>query len=224
MNYHVRRYRDSFIGIKGFREEFPEDFPAGDDETAQMDEIETVLGLIEQYGGEQALGFGNVRFNYNSKGIAREKLRGEMTDISTIAATYAYTIPGIDLVFHIPKNLPEAALLALARSFATQSAQYETQFIKRGLDVKFILNLQAAIDAFETSLTPAEASTDAQVEATAKLGEAVRRGMIARNIMKGILKIKYKNNPARMRAWLSASHLERDNNTQGESDAPPPTA
>jgi ABC-type uncharacterized transport system auxiliary subunit len=121
------------------------------------------------------------------------------------------TIPGIDLVFHIPKNLPDAALLALARSFATQSAQYEAQFIKRGLDKDFIVHLQAAITAFEASLTPAESSSDAKVEAPARLGEAVRRGMIARNILKGILKVKYKNNPARMRAWASASHLERSN-------------
>ncbi len=223
MNIKVIRYRDSFIGIKGFGEEFPEDFAAESDEAAQLAEIATVIGLIDQYGGDQALGFGNVRFNFNSKGIARTELRGLMTDISTIAATYAYTIPGIDLIFHIPKNLPDAALLALARSFVVQSAQYEVQFKKRGLKATFITELQAAIDAFEASLTPAEASTDAQVEATAQLGEAVRRGMIARNILKGIMKIKYKNNPARMRAWQSASHLERDNKDEGDEIPAPPT-
>ena len=223
MNHHVMRYRDCFIGIKGFGQQFPEDFAAGSDEAEQMAEISAVIDLIEQYSGDQASGLGNMRFDFHSKGISREKLRSLMTDISTIAGTYAYTIPGIDLVFHIPKGLPDAALLALARSFVTQSAQYETQFIKRGLDTKFIQNLQQAVAEFEASLLPPESSSDAKVEATARLGEAVRRGAIARNILKGILKIKYKNNSARMQAWLSASRLERPNRDEKDETTQPPT-
>ena len=183
-----------------------------------MDGVAVVFGLIAQYGGEQALGAGNVRFGFNSKGATRENLREQLNDISTIAGTYAYTIEGIDLIFHVPKNLPDAAMLALARSFAGQAPQYEAQFVKRGLDNKFIQKLQTATDEFEASLTPAEAAAGAKIEATARLDEAVRRGMIARNILKGILKIKYKNNPSRMRGWLSASHLERD----GRNDKPEP--
>jgi len=46
--------------------------------------------------------------------------------------------------------------------------------------------------------------------------------MIARRILQGIMKIKYKNNPSRMRAWQSASHIERDNKDEG--DETPQTA
>lgn len=220
MNIIVTRYRDSFIGIRAYGVEFPEDFPAGSDEAEQLAENNAVIDLIEQYGGDQALGKGNVRFAFNSKGIAREVLRGQMAEISTIARTYVYTIPGIDLIFNIPGNLSDAELLALGRAFAAQSVQYEAEFKKRGLNANFIANLNAAIAAFEASLTPPEAASDSKVEATAQLGQAVRRGMISRNILKGIMKIKLKNNPARLRAWLSACHLERDN-----KDAPtPPTA
>jgi hypothetical protein len=219
MNIHVRRRRDTFIGMKGFRLEFPEDFPAGSDEAEQLDEIETVLGLIEQYGGDQASGFGNVRFNYYAKGISRENLRELLEDIETAAQTLAYKVPGIDLIFRIPRNLPDAQMLALARSFAEQAPAYETE-LKRRLPATFMTDLQTAITAFEDSLLPPESSTDAQVEATAQLGEAVRRGMISRRILQGMMKIKYKNNPARMRAWQSASHLERDNT----DEIPVPTA
>jgi len=220
MNIHVRRRRDTFIGMKAYRQEFPEDFPAGSDEAEQMDEIEAVLALIEQYGGDQAAGVGNARFNYYGKGIARENLRELMNDVSTIAGTLAYRIAGIDLMFHIPRSLPDAALLALARSFVEQAPAYKSDFTRRGLKTTFVDDLQAAIDAFEESLTPPETATDTQVEATARLGEAVRRGMIARNILKGMLKIKYKNDPAQMRAWLSASHLERDGKDEPQAGTP----
>jgi hypothetical protein len=81
----------------------------------------------------------------------------------------------------------------------------------RRLPATFAADLRAAIDDFEASLTPPESATDVQVEATAQLGEAVRRGMISRRILQGLMKLKYKTNPTRMRAWASASHLERDN-------------
>lgn len=218
MNIHVRRYRDTFIGMKAYKLEFPEDFPANSDEAEQMNEIETVLAEIEQYGGEQASGFGNVRFAYNSKGIARENLRELLEDIETAAQTSAYKITGIDLVFRVPHNLSDAQMLALARSFAEQAIQYR-DVLGRRLGTDFIDRLQEALNAFEESLTPPEAASGAKVEATAKLGEAVRRGMTARRILKGIMKLKFKNNPSRKRAWDSASHIEREDNP----DPKPPT-
>lgn len=221
MNIHVRRRRDTFIGMKGFRLEYPADFPAGSDEAEQLDEVETALALIEQYGGDQSSGFGNVRFTYNSKGIARENLRELLEDIETAARTLAYKIEGIDLIFRIPRNLNDAAMLALGRSFIEQIPPYK-QDLERRLGQSFLTDLQTAADAFETSLTSPESATDAQVEATAQLDEATRRGMIARRILQGMMKLKYKNNPARMRAWQSASHLDRDNRNEG--DETPQTA
>jgi hypothetical protein len=44
--------------------------------------------------------------------------------------------------------------------------------------------------------------------------------MIARRILQSIMKLKYKNNPARMRAWESASHIERDNKEKEKTPHP----
>jgi hypothetical protein len=209
MNHHVSRRKNTFVGMKGFRTEFPEDFPAGSDEAEQMDEIETVLALIEQYGSEQAIGLGNVRFAFHAKGISRENLREMLEDFELVAESQAYKTPGIDLIFRLPRNLSDAQMLALARSFAAQAPTYDEVF-KQRLGREYLTGLQAAITEFEASLAPPEAASGAKVEATAQLGEATRRGMIARRVLMSIMKLKYKNNPARMSAWLSASHVERD--------------
>jgi hypothetical protein len=157
MNHHVRRYRDTFIGMKGYRLEFPDDFPAGSDETEQMDVIESALASIEQYGGDQALGRGNMRFTFNAKGIARENLRDRLEDIETAAKSLAYRVPGIDLIFRVPRNLTDAAMLALARSFAEQAPLYKADLTRR-LPADFITGLQTAITDFEQSLTPPESA------------------------------------------------------------------
>lgn len=50
---------------------------------------------------------------------------------------------------------------------------------------------------------------DDQVAATAEIGAAIRRGMIARRILEGVVKNRYRNNVGKLAAWLSASHIER---------------
>jgi hypothetical protein len=221
MNQNVIRYRDSFIGIKGFRQEFPADFPDGSDEAEQADAVEAALASIEQYGGEQASSFGSARFAYHSKGIARVNLREMLEDFETAARIIAYKIPGIDLIFRVPNKMTDAQMLALARSFIVQAPVYEVELKKR-LGETFIADLQKAIDAFDESLTPPEEAESTQVENTAQLGEAVREGSVARRILKDLMKLKYKTNPARYQAWLSASHLKRTEKKEENNQPPTP--
>jgi hypothetical protein len=222
MNIHIRRRRDTFIRMKAFSLEFPEDFPAESVEAEQIAEISAVLDQIEQAAGEQASGIGKTSFTYHGKGTNRINLRDQMDDISTIADTLAYSIEGVDLLFKIQKNLSDAGLIALAAAFIERAEPYKEKFIRYGLKTTFIADLQAAKQAFEDSLTAPEAASEAKVEATAKLDQEVRRGMIARSILNGLMKIKYKTNAARMRAWQSASHIDRDNKNDDDDDSETP--
>lgn len=219
MNIHVRRRRDTFIRMKAYRQENPGDFSAGSVETAQMDENDAVVALLEEYAANQIGSFGEARFEFHSKGIARENVREKLSEMSGLSDSMSYEFPGIDLLFNIPKHLSDAAMLALANTFHTKAGDYTDDFIRYGLAATFLTDLQAAITAFEASLTPPEMAVESQVEATAQLGETVRRGMIARRILMGVMKIKYKNDPAKYQAWLSASHIEKD----APSPPTPPT-
>lgn len=225
MNIHVRRRRDAFIGMKAYRQENPEDFPAGI-ETTQMDRVEAALALIEQLGSQQLGKMNDARFGFNSKGVKRENLREAMQEISGITDVMSYEFPGIDLIFHIPKNLTDAAMLALGKAFHARASEYKAAFIRYKLDAAFMENLQTAIDGFEANLLSPEMAKESQVEATAALGEAVRDGMIGRRILMGVMKVKYKNNPAKWRSWLSASHIDKDSANDdegGEGDSQPDT-
>ena len=57
--------------------------------------------------------------------------------------------------------------------------------------------------------------------ATVVLGAVIRRAMIAHRIVVAVMKIKYANNPGKLAAWLSASHIEK---APRRTPTPPPPA
>jgi hypothetical protein len=219
MNINVRRRRDAFIGMKAFRQENPDDFTAPDIEATQMDRVEMALSVIESASASQVGKKGDSRYGYNLKGVARENLREEMSGIRDITDSMSYEFPGIDLLFHIPKHLSDGTMLALGKAFHERAQPKKDDFIRYRLKSTFLTDLQNAVDAFEASLAPPEAAMGEQVEATATVGEAVRDGMIGRRILMGVMKAKYKNNPAKWRAWLSASHIDKSSDRDDDGGA-----
>jgi len=209
MNFNIKRYKNSFIGIRQFGLDNTADFPVGSVAALQFAEISAVIDLINQLAGEQVEGFGDARFAFNSKAIARDDLRDEMDGIANLAPSMAYEFPGIELKFRFRRNLSDPDLLAKARAFHAEAQQYQEDFIRYGLNPRFLDHLLAAIEAFENSFGAPVTATTEQVAATAELDAALRRGMIARNILLGVVKQKYKNNIGKLNAWKSASHIER---------------
>ena len=109
----------------------------------------------------------------------------------------------------MPRSQSDQNLLAAANAFYIDSEKYEAEFQTYGLPATFRADLLAAITAFEDSMSPTGTAIDEQVAATAQIGGAVRRGMIARRILEGVVKNKYADNSQKLAAWTVASHLER---------------
>lgn len=208
---------ETFIRIRQFGVDNAVDFPAGTVGATQFAEITSVIEEVEQFTGDQAASFGDARFAFAGKETARENVREEMYEISQTARSMNYEFNGIADKFKMPRNQSDASMLAFARAFHEESEQYETAFERYGLGTRFREELQSAIDAFEASLNPTGSAIDDQVAATAQIGDAIRRGMIARRILEGVVKNKYRSNVGKLAAWLSASHIEK----APKSKAPP---
>lgn len=209
MNDQDRRRFDAFVRIIQFGVESAADFPANSIGKAQFDEIAAVVALLDELAANKAVSFGEARFAFIGKGSARENLRAEMSEIVRTARSMAYKFPGIEAKFRMQRGNNDQQMLAAARAFAVEAAPFNADFIAYGLPPTFIAELQDAIEAFEASLAPAGAAIDAQVAATAEIDSAIRRGMIARRILDGVVKNKYRNNVGKLAAWLSASHIEK---------------
>jgi hypothetical protein len=55
----------------------------------------------------------------------------------------------------------------------------------------------------------ATTAVDERVAATALIGESIRRGMISLRICDAVMRNNYFDQPGKLAAWLSASHVER---------------
>jgi hypothetical protein len=225
MLYRDRVRYECFIRMRQFGLDSAADFPAASVGGVQFAEIASVIDLVEQLTAKFAASFGDARFSFLSKATARENVRERVAEISAISRSMAYEFSGIELKFRIQRNLSDANLLALANAFHQESEAYEEDFKRYGLDGNFRADLRAAITAFENSFGAPVTATDEQVAATAEIGEAIRRGMIARRILDGVVKQKYKNNVGKLRAWTSASHVEQkssnDDDDEGENTPKP---
>ena len=203
------RRLETFIRVRQFGADNQADFPDGSIGATQFAEIDAVIGEVETLAGEQSAGRGAARQDFATKDTARENLREALYEITRTARSMKYQFDGIEAKFQMPENRSDQSLLATGRAFYDESADYQQAFEDYGLDRNFRPDLLADVEAFENSLDPTGSAIDSHVEATARIGAAIGRGMVARRILDGVVKNKYRNNVGKLAAWLSASHIER---------------
>lgn len=177
--------------------------------TTKFAELGALVNDLESTSAAQQSGFGEAAQQFEVKDTCREDLRDIMSDISRTAKSMEYAFDGISDKFRFQRNMPDAAMLAKARAFHSESATYEADFIAYGMDATFRADLDTAADAFETSFSSTASATAEHVQATADEAAKVRQGMIIVRILDGIARNVYANNPGKLAAWLSASHVEK---------------
>ncbi len=96
-----------------------------------------------------------------------------------------------------------------AGAFHTELLPYDADFVAYGLSATFRADLNATADAFEASFSNTASATAEHVEATADTAAKVRQGMVIVRVLDGIVKNRYANDPGKLAAWISASHVEK---------------
>jgi len=187
----------------------PTDFPAGTVQAAQIAVITAELALVDGFTADQAAGRGEAGSAFENKDTARENLREHMAPIPEAARVMEYEFDGISQRFRMPRNRTDQDMLATARAWVTELVPFQADFERYGLDHHFIPDLEAAADAFENSMPATSTAVSGRAAATADIGASIRRAMIAHRIVVAVMKIKYANNPGKLAAWLSASHIEK---------------
>lgn len=84
--------------------------------------------------------------------------------------------------------------------------------------------MQASIDTVLAAKARQSAALAAQTAATAALAAALRRERDAVRELDAIIRNVFRDDPATLAAWKSASHIERaPRRTKTQTTAPPPT-
>jgi len=163
----------------------------------------------ESKSAAQQSGFGEAAQQFEVKDTCREDRRDIMSDISRTSKSMEYAFDGISDKFRFQRNMSDADLLAKARAFHSESLPYNADFIAYGMPATFRADLDAAANAFETLFSNTASATAEHVAATADTSAKIREGMIKVRILDGIIRNVYANDPGKLAAWISASHVEK---------------
>ena len=117
--------------------------------------------------------------------------------------------PTIGGKFLMPHSNGDQALLNSARAFAADSVAFSAALISVGLPATFITTLNADITAFEGLITTKGTALTGQAGATGGLENAAHQAAVALHVLKTIVPNTYKNNPVKLAAWATASHVEK---------------
>ena len=209
MNDSDRRRYEMLVRVNQFGTDNAADFPGPSVATDQFSKLGNFVDDAEIQSADQQSGLSEAASAVEQKATHREDLREAMAAISRTARSMEYAFDGISDQFRFRRNLADADLLVKARSIAADAVAHSADFIAYGMQATFIADLTAIADDFEASFASNASATADHVEATALVSESIRQGMVCVRILDGVVKNRYADNPGKLAAWASASHVEK---------------
>ena len=216
-NRETRRY-DVFVRVQTFGTDNAADFAAGSTAATNFATVTTVVTGLNTAKAGQKPG------RDTSKEVLLDAIRLDIQNITRTAAAIDQTTPGFADSFRPPAQFNPNALLTTADKFIQQlTAQpaLVAQFVAHEMPANFVAALQADRAAYGTDTTQRETKREAGVGNTATIGTLIAQGMKAVTTLDAIMHNKYASQPAKMAAWLTAAHIERDAQ-RGTTPTPPP--
>jgi hypothetical protein len=209
MNDQEIRVYQMFTRVRDFGTGNAGAFPVGSMGAGKFTALDGVINELDRHGMEESSGRDAAKVSTGSKKSARESLRAQMEAISQTAKRMAASTPGMENSFRMPRANGDQALLNAARAFVADAGPLKERFIEWEMPGAFLENLGGAIESFEHSVNTKNLSQSKSVAATAAIDEANKRGKQIVSDLDAIVRNKFRDNPATLAAWESASHVER---------------
>ena len=228
MDHRETHRYDTFQRVKTFGVDNAADFAPGSTATANFANINTVITGLDNAKAGQKPG------RDTSKEVLLDTVRMDIQNITRTASAIAQTQPGFADSFRPPVNGNEGTLLTTADKFLQQLAPQTgdssatttaktalvAEFTAHELPATFVTSLQTDRTAVTTAQANQENNRETGVGNTATIGSLIAQGMKALTTLDAIMHNKYGSQPAKMAAWLTAAHIQRD--TQHATPAPTP--
>jgi hypothetical protein len=215
---------EAFRRVRDLGVEHASDFPAASLGSTLFAELGVVVTQIESLASTQESRVSSSRQGTQSRFFAREELLEEMEAIAQTARGIALDSPGLEHKFRPSRSLSATDLLTLARAFHADATPLAAEFIRHGLAADFLDDLGEAITAFEQEVTDRDLKRESQVSTTAAIGPLIAEGMKLLKHLNVVVRNIYRNNPAMLAAWTSASHITRRTRKSRAPQQPSPPA
>jgi hypothetical protein len=208
--------------VREFGSRHASDFPADSFGGQIFAEVGAVITALAGYDTAQSVGRGGVRESTVSKATARAALYEHLLAINVTARALALDTPGLETKFRMPRSGTDQALITAGRAFAADAVPLAGEFQKHEMPADFIDELNADIAALEEAISGRARHRDSHVAATASLDATVDRGIKAVQRLNAIVRNKFRDDPAALAAWESASHVARRSRTVAPAQPEPP--
>jgi hypothetical protein len=186
------------------------DFPAASLGGQQFALIHAFVPQTNTLGANQVSGEEQTHSAVLGKVAVKFHLHDDMIGIANAAHSLVLLgNPNLAGKFLMPHSNGDQALLNSARAFATDAAAFSADLISTGLATDFVTHLNTDITDFEGFITAKGTAISGQAGATGGLADAAQKAAVALHVLKTIVPNIYKNNPTKLAAWATASHVEK---------------
>lgn len=201
---NIRTY-DMFGLVSTFGRDNAADFPAGSQTAATFARLAVVMLEIDQGHTDKKVSRTSV------KKAKLDKLRVEMRNLAATAREIDKKEPGVAAEFRLPTIPSQAALLANGRKMVEElkTQGMLARFTAFEVSANIVAELETLIGEIEVEKDECESGDVEGVENTASINLAIEKGKYLVDSLSAAIQNKYKNNPAKLAAWATASHIER---------------
>jgi hypothetical protein len=217
MNDRATRRFDTFGRAITFGNENTTDFTAGSDAKTHFANLTQICNQLTQKKAAQQPG------SATPKSVRLDALHLDVQNIARMARAMDQDDPGLADKFRLPATASDNDLLIAADAMiaqlvidpaddaATKTAKTAlvARFVAKEFDPNFAQHLaddRAAIDDAQEAF---EGDREKGVGNTAAIDQLIADGMKEMNYLNAIMPVKYVRDAEKLRAWMSASHIER---------------
>lgn len=223
MHDSQRRKMDKIDREEAFFTENAADFPANSHGDKMTQLINAEKTKILQFDAAQTSGFDNQRQAQEIYENRRDELVDLLEEFVLAAAIVDDDIEGTAAKFKMPRPRNDQSLIAKAASFHADSADIEAELTAAGLTANARTTLLDLKAEFQQAALAHDTAEEKHAEASGGMTESFRKIMEYSRSRDKSVRLKYRDNAAKLAAWTVASHLERAPKKKDDSPTPPTT-
>jgi hypothetical protein len=197
----TRRYQ-MFGRAQTFGKDNIADFAPGGEAIKRFTNLGQVIKDLEAAKANQQPGAATA------KDVLVDALRLDLQNMARTARAIEQDEPGFAGKYRVPDSQSDL-LTAADAIIELKKAGVAAKFIAHELPADFVQHLVDDRKGIDDAQDAEESDDSDGVESTAAVGRLIRDGMKEVNYLDAIMHNKYARNPEKLRAWQSASHIER---------------
>jgi hypothetical protein len=195
----------ALLFLKEYQAEYFQNIPAV---AAAIAVLQAETDRLRDLGADKVSTTGEAKDKTIFKGDLRDALRDAMQDVADMWRPMAKNYENAQNKFRMP-NGSDQLMIDTAGSFIEDATPLLEDFKGRGMPANFITDLTTKRDAFDAVVNESEAARLTRIGVNAQFREPLRKCRAAVDDVDPIVKMVFRDDPAKRAEWLTASHVQR---------------